>query len=404
MKKIIVAICGIILAGGAFAAPEHYQYPKQRFYSPDVWKAYNNGASYNTPIDSTLYKNLANQIGKDSHGTHDDEGAIVLIIARDIYDNGGNFCMTQIQAANQNGRRYTWLDYYDYSGKYKCKTLCRPGFYGADCSKTGTPSSCDTEILDFGDYTKKTSGEWVGQITNKTKVFVYSNSEAQSSDTTATHRILAVVKQMPHGVIVSPVEVIGDRYRPGDLNGIYSYIKSVYSNGQEFLLCAQGYEANSSKTDCVKPTWCDKKTMLDNLCDGYTTSQYREGEHKLVDGEGNCEDKTVIRCAYDGYGFDKSSSDRTCIPCNENRKFGIDSDGVCQKCTTTGDYFNGIECAHGTPIPLRQLVDGITGTAKCWLKSTLSEYKSCVRCDKGEQWDDSTNGCKPKQNQPYTIK
>lgn len=397
MRKIIIAICGIILTGGAMGAPEHYKVPKQIFYSPDVWKAYNNGKAYTNNLDSTLYTNLASQMSKVStnvHGTNEDEGAIVLIMARDISNNGGEFCMTQIQAANQNGRRYTWLDYYDYPGKYKCKTLCRPGYWGTNCEKTDTPNSCDNDELSFGDYTKQMSGEWNNQITDKVKVFIYNNAEGES-DTTTRHRILAVIKKMKHGVIVSPVEVIGERYQSGTGDGKFSYVKSVHSNGQEFLLCAKGYKANTGETDCEELPFCKEKAALDDLCPGYTSAQYDREQHDLkpgIDANGNA--CTVIRCAYDGYGF-KSANDTTCVECSAQAKSGIDDSGVCHTCTKTGEYFNGSECTSQGVIQrtMQDLIYGVQHKFNCWMEMGGDAYKECVNCSEGETYNKSTKLC-----------
>ncbi len=395
MKKIFIIICGILVMGDAAAAPSHYQEPKEVFYVPnnqDSWKAYNDG-EYNKPLDNSLYTKLGTQLNKVSatnHGTHDDEAAVVLIMARDIYTNGngGYFCMTQVQAANQNGRRYTWIDYYDYPGKYKCEELCRKGYWGTGCTKTGTPDSCHTDKLDFGDYTLKTSGERNTQITNKTNVFVEDNAQGTST-TTADHRILIVTKKMDHGVIVSPVEVTAERYQSGTGNGKYSWIKSVNSNGQEFLLCAQGYEPNASGTDCQEPSWCRQQQDFDKLCPEFSTSDYKSEQHKIVnDATRGC---NVIRCDYSNYGF-KTKNDLDCMECTGGALAYIDADGLCNECPK-GQYPNesGNGCMPENKLDQYSKVDMQSKNGRqCWLETTPERFAGCVNGCSGstECWKD----------------
>ena len=337
MKKFIIAICGVMLACGAMGAPEHYKVPKQIFYSPDVWKAYNNGKAYTNNLDSTLYTNLASQMSKVStnvHGTNEDEGAIVLIMARDISNNGGEFCMTQIQAANTDGRRYTWIDYYDYPNKYECEPLCRPGYYGSGCSWVSVPDACDTHKLYFGKYEKKTSGGWENQITKNIKVFEATNAEA-SSDKNATHRILAVTKKMDHGVIVSPVEIIGERYK--DSGKWRSYIKSVQSNGQEFLLCAKGYKANDAKDDCVCPESLSP-TDTYNYCNDVNNPSNYINDEKYMPVLDDMEQCYRFECNKDN-GYAKDPSNNDCKKCERKFNQGINSSGECEQCEEPNEMF-----------------------------------------------------------------
>lgn len=379
-KKFFVILCGACVATGAWASPEHYLEPKQT--SIDIVNAWHaaGGQYYIDPLSTySLYDNLSAQMTKVSstnHGTHDDEGAVVLIIAHNIYANGGEFCMTQVQAANQNGRRYTWIDYYEYPGKYKCETLCRPGYWGTGCAQTGTPPDCDTDKLDFGTYTKKTDGEWENRITGNVYAFSRDNAEA-TSVTTAEHWVLAVVKKMDHGVIVSPISVEAERYQSGTGDGKFSWITSVKSNKQEVLLCAQGYEPNATKTDCQEPAWCPQKKALSNLCPGYSAEGYNSENHKLV-SNGSC---YIIRCDYDTYGF-TSTLDKTCKECDGGPLAYIDANGLCAKCdkgdmpndTRTGCIGKGrIEHFNQT-----QMRTGPNTDRECWLETDGRKFAGCI--------------------------
>ena len=40
------------------------------------------------------------------HGTYNDEGALVALIAREVYENGAKFCITQIQCAHKDAHQW----------------------------------------------------------------------------------------------------------------------------------------------------------------------------------------------------------------------------------------------------------------------------------------------------------
>lgn len=396
MRKIIIAICGVMLACGAMGEPSRYGKPKK--YSStsggDVWKSGVYSTSYTTPLDSVLYPDLADQMSKissDIHGTWNDEGAIVLIVARDIYDNGGNFCMTQIQAANENGTRYTWLDYYQYPGKYECEVLCRSNFWGPGCQKTGKPGCSSVGEINFGAYEKKTSGEDEHKITDKIQTFLAYNAEAEA-DTTATHRVLVVTKKMNHGVIVSPVEIIGERYQSGTGNGKFSYIKSVHSNGQTFLLCAENYEPNGNGDDCELSSWCGGDIRI---CSDETRT-FDESKHDW--DTKNDKDGRICKFITCKSGYGLKEDNQTCIPCPTTKKQGVNPDtGVCIECTDTNKMFNGERCVdYKYTLYAKDLLDGMHNVGKCWMKSSPSEYKDCVLCSKGQHWNAAIKKCENK--------
>ena len=131
MKKIIVALCGITIVHGVFA--DHYATPKLNNRYNSDWKV--DEGAYDTGLEKT-YSHLNTQYGqedengnnasvKDGDGTYDDEKAIVIDMARSIYRNGANFCTTQIQAGNINGREYVWLDYYKPQAERDNKLVCK---------------------------------------------------------------------------------------------------------------------------------------------------------------------------------------------------------------------------------------------------------------------------------------
>ena len=405
MKKFIIAICGIILAGGAIGAKcnidsTHFKRAKTCFDDTAnleaCMKTYaswipDTSSDYNTSLGTSLYKNLNQQLGKpttDNHGTYGDEGAIVLIIARDIYEHGGNFCMTQIQAANdEDCQKYTWLDYYDYPDKYKCEVLCRDGFNGQTCSEQPSSNCLDSHNeLIFGDDTQKKDGRNTDQITERVTVLSRINSENNNSDTKATHIVLAVVEQKDHGVIVSPVKIIGERYKDSSDKQLKTYIKSIQSNNQKTLLCAQDYKPNDNNTDCELIESChgqydkceDEKRNFD--------SNKHEWKTRTMSGGKICR---YIVCK-SGYGLDNDNE--TCIPCATTRNQGI-KDGVCVQCHDD-EVFNNGNCDKYKQLSKHALLDGFYNIGKCWMKSNPSEYKNCVLCETSDQnYDDESKTC-----------
>ena len=386
MKKFIIAICGVMLAGGAIGADRYREPITYSSTDTDSWPSWE--SDYNQVLGSTIYKDLEIQMLQTlpaDHGTWIDEGAVVLIIARDIYEHGGNFCMTQIQAANANTRRYTWLDYYDYPTEYDCTRLCIPSFSGSECKSTSKPDcSRVSDSLNFGKYKKKTNGKDDNQITGTIKTLGFLNSQA-STDTIATHKVLVVTKKMDHGVFVSPVKIIGERYQSGTGHGKYSYVKSVESNGQEILLCAEGYTANSGKTDCIEDPRCQ---YTYDYCDDIDPSDYSDDEkyEQVYDTEKEC---YKFECNTDnGYAKD---SDGNCKKCETTRNRGI-KDGVCVTCPDDKVFNNG-NCDKYKQLSKHALLDGFYNIGKCWMKSDPSEYKNCALCQSDKSYNETNKQC-----------
>ena len=101
LKKFIIAICGIILAGGAIGAS---RVPDKKDFDWGQYDVFDRDVS-NTFTKEGYFNNYEGTYGGG-------EGAIVAFVARKIYKNGGYFCATQIQAANENWNDHSWIDYY----------------------------------------------------------------------------------------------------------------------------------------------------------------------------------------------------------------------------------------------------------------------------------------------------
>ena len=384
MKKFLVALCGILVVGSAMAHPDHYAEPGGKSNFGSDW---NVGGNYDTPI-TDYYKSLVYH----KPGTYDDETAVVLVLARTIYENGGEFCTTQVQAANKNGRQYTWLDYYDKEGSYQCETLCKFGYDPKNECEAITSTRCDFSDQRnlFENKDLITGTKEAGRITESMNVFSFANetgngsSDKPAGPQTAKHVVLGVVDVLEHGVMVAPIEITGERSPTG--SDIHSSISSALSNGKgkNTLLCASGYVPNSSKSDCVMTPTCEQQYKLAKMCDDFLTG-FDPESHEL-ELHGSCYE---YRCNLDYYGF-KGKTDRTCIACPDDARHGVNDDGVCVSCTKKGQYFdNGQKgCADDAQqISKSQMTQGKdynNTDAKCWLKQTAQEFSDCVLGPSGE--------------------
>ncbi|MBO7560138.1 MAG: hypothetical protein J6T27_03195 [Alphaproteobacteria bacterium] len=411
MKKIIVAICGITIVHGVFA--DHYATPKLNNRYNSDWKV--DEGAYDTGLEKT-YSHLNTQYGqedengnnasvKDGDGTYDDEKAIVIDMARSIYRNGANFCTTQIQAGNINGREYVWLDYYkpqaERDNKLVCKTICKPG-YDPDKNCDEKIVGCNLDKTDnikfFYDYDVVGSDKESGRIDGETEVFSFLNetgmgaSNQPAGNRLTRHVVLAIVKKLKHGVIVAPVQIEGKRDKKAFYGGgIQSWVRSAkYSASNVTLLCNAGYVANTTNTDCVQDANCSTDYPM---CNGFNENEYDENKHVLKTKNNSSIGKLNIKikssnntCTYfeckSGYAPEVGSSNKLdCVECPTGTKQGINKSGYCEKCGV-GELFgkNSKQCKKGDPIDKEQLKRGIQRSFDCWQELGSDAYSACVKC------------------------
>ena len=105
---------------------------------------------------------------------------------------------------------------------------------------------------------------------------------------------------------------------------------------------------------------------MNNLCTGNNRSDYIANEH-VFKQKGNC---YVIRCKT-GYAFENTSS-KSCKECSGIRQ-GPDSDGICRACERGTIYSKTTEsCDTAKGISKEEM-------QKCWQKTDLQEYKTCLK-------------------------
>lgn len=371
MKKFLIALCGILVVGNALGRTMYTPKPVAHNMA-STWQV---GGTYEDKLIDE-YPQLDSQLNNEKGTFGTDEGAIVLVMARKIYDNGGYFCATQIQAGNINGRRYVWIDYIE-DNKFLCTTVCKPGFFGTNCEKSSGVVAVNDKKLNFGIFDVVTSGRESNIITESTEVFSAAN-QTRSDIRTAKHVILGMVKLLDHGMIVAPIEITAERDTTGS-GGIHSRITSANSNGNTTLLCRSGYYANGDKTDCVSRA----QHVAETLCDGF--SGYVEGMHTKYQ-ESSSSKCSKFYCTQSGYGF-TSANDKTCIPCNGGELAYVNADGLCDTCQK-GEYprssGNGCDSQMETYSQI-QMKSGPNGNRECWLETDPEKFGGCVICSTNNQ-------------------
>lgn len=399
MKKFIIAVCGIFIScQTTFAASRE---PK----ITDAKEAWDISGGYNTNVrDSFTYSKYIpdNQSDMDTKqkGTYGGgEGAIVAFIARSIYENGGYFCATQIQAANENWNNHNWLDYYDRNNDgaiYPCKTVCKPGWGGNKCEKQVSADNitCDDEDFMMNFFKKdklgkrREKGKEIGRITENVEVFDIEHTNGVGNKD-AYDVVLGVINVKKHGIVVAPVRIHGRRQ--GEYPNYRSRIKDVQSNNSSILLCATGYVEQNG--DCVKSSYCTEMGKYDNMCPGYKKENYNEELHVLKTkevnisignglavGGGNVNNKCTFFECKEGYALEQGdTTNAKCVPCGNDNRSGIVG-GVCFECKETGQIFDATadnRCMNATPYTKAQMFEN-NNKKQCWLETDPDEFCKCV--------------------------
>ena len=362
MKKIIVVVCAVFVVYGAMGASRvpdkvDFDWGQNEVFDKDVSDVF---------TKSEYFHNREGTYG-------DGEGAIVAFVARKIYKNGGYFCATQIQAANENFNDHSWIDY--YKNNFPCMSVCKPGFTGDDCETVikNTDSVCNNNDFTTGVFRKsllellKKDGGSVGRFTEEMQALDYEHGYGTSDyNRNAWDTLLGVLEVKKHGLIVGPVKVQGRR--TGVWGGYRSYMINAYTTKNSFLLCAAGYVEKNG--DCVKGPSCDVAAQEAlPLCDGYDENDYNSDEHTM-DSRGTGANKCrYFYCSVSGYGFN-GSNDKTCVSCDDKKKSYVDVNGVCQQCET-GYIYNGTRCVVAKKITKEKM-------RECYMKRNPDDFKECV--------------------------
>ena len=266
MKKFIIAMCGIFLFGGAFAAVT--------VVNNDIKNAW----LYDP---SAQAESVINQYTIKKNNTYNFE--YVNIAAADkIYEHGARFCRMMLQ--HNYG---TWKVYKEPS---TCITICKEGYYGDGCTKTSlSKSDCNDTNLDDNFDTDTSS---TARIESDIDGFFSSESGTL---------LLQIISATEHSVTVAIRSFVGT-------DGKHKQITEIYKakNGTTFLLCAQGYR--KSGNSCVLNDTCKYSNVVDS--DDPTTSC---GNGKNYERYGPSQDGACLDCWASGKNKIYSKSQKQCV-------------------------------------------------------------------------------------------
>ena len=330
-----------------------------------------------------------------NRGTEADEGALLVLVAREVNEYGAKFCVTQLQGANEDGNKNNskpWTEIYEPAGAQRdCFWLCQSGHHGVDCKATQA-SSCDSKTslktATFSKYSLLTDTSYTN-IENDIPMFYANEYKDCSNNHKEEHdMILMITKWAPngHGAFVAPTVFRAESAI--DKNGIKK--TKVQSTAAltpvpktETLLCLNGYAPNADGSDCVEvnTTLC----QAGNLCPAFSTG-YDATKHKILSTL-TADSCYEYRCSDPNEAFRQGT--HTCTECVQTATRGmLESSGECVTCAE-GQIFDASAtggCVAATAYSMDVLKYGpgkgetTLVTEQCWTHG--SDYKECVRGEK----------------------
>ncbi len=409
MKKFFIVLCGILIIGDAFGAKRTLNTPTladdvviDAWGMKDALKKlsqalYDIQVNNKTDALNFYYEfSVGNVRGifaptwqfNTKAGTYgkNEEGSITPIIAREIYEHGGKFCMTQMQAAfgSQSGK---FIDYFD-NDRYKCQTICEPGYYGESCEKIGYECPKSGEDVDYTkDLNNREDGDLRlldGKENNRIRPQVFGYKNGGYSLPQSDVMVLGLLNIKKHSVVASPVYV----------HAYNDVIESATSaKPYQKLLCAPGYTRNDLKNDCEFAPQCGN--MNYDFCLNETGTGFDEASHVwIIDSTRNCK---YFRCR-DNYGF-RSETDKTCVECSGGALAYVNSEGLCATCKI-GEIVNDTKTGCSPNVQsFNKSEMHRKGNKECWMEIDEQKFAGCVHgCPKktsdGACWDKTSKTCK----------
>ena len=325
------------------------------------------------------------------HGMHNKDnkmrgGYVIMMVARDIRENGARFCATTVwgEYPRKNGGMLpTEIRYSDTGQGAYCIWLCKPGYRRDGCTQQVTRDSCDTTTIhrsDFDGYTYSNNSNLDTEI-QKFHWNAYDNcgtKEGKEHD-----MILAISDWLPsgHGVKARPFILYARREAH---NKAYGAIE-VLPAGSETILCKTGYEPNADESDCIERNTA--ACALEHVCSGWSDDEFDAATMTLHYNEDqNCYE---YRCL-DGNEAFVTDLQRTCSTCVLNARWGVSPVyGTCVECER-GQIFdeNAVATGYCKPVAAtytkQELQYGIGKNKdsrledQCWVKPERQAYAACV--------------------------
>lgn len=311
-----------------------------------------------------------------------DDMGILMMVAREVNENGARFCPTTIYAEKKK-KGNAWTYYSEPAqGTQTCYWLCKPGFGGESCQST-TPTGCDSTLIRRDDFNNLTMAR-EPQFEDAIPMFHWNEYQGCGANKGQEHdMILAISDWLPsgHGVYAAPFSIRARREGWKSKRGGIE----AWPTGEATLLCKNGYTANAAGNDCepIDETAC----ALTQMCSNWPSNGFDEATMSL-DYNDNMGCYTY-RCREKGYAF-PSSTDRTCQPCTENLRGGASpADGVCIQCdigyifdeTASGSGY----CVQAAGYDKTDMQYGTNQSKEtplnnqCWMIAEAEEYSDCVK-------------------------
>lgn len=315
---------------------------------------------------------------QDAENNNQDDQAIMAFIAKDIYEHGGWFCLTQLSVGSGYGGFPIYNQQPNWPGM-QCGPLCEPGWDGPGCSqKTSADSPCNT--TDFAAAIKEVQkSKYTGNdafALHRQRMGTATTQDYFSMywvNNFYQHAVyLGATDFMQHGIVAQPVLVAAVGNHPK----ITSITTGPAASGKTKVLCAQGFTKNEkceiSSKNCGSNVWCN----------GYSDSDFNSSKHvKQMSGFCN-----IIVCRDGSKALD---SDFNCIDCDAAPNgrcdvAGHEMFGKCVKCSV-GKIFDAATCncadARSVSKDIMQYGKGganSTVLEQCWTKEGTDDFQNCV--------------------------
>ena len=158
MKNILKLFSGLLIlpliSGVAFAAKINISHLKSSWGNPELGRCENTSNIGNAAIGTKRTACAgSNQNSRSDTCKLGDDYGVLMLIARDVNENGAYFCPTTVYG-EKHGRGGSWTLYGDSSQGQGCFWACKKGFSGEECQSTAVVGCDSTTVFreDFNLY------------------------------------------------------------------------------------------------------------------------------------------------------------------------------------------------------------------------------------------------------------
>lgn len=344
-----------------------------------------------------------------------------LLVAVDVTKTGARFCPVFVYGLADGWHASTWTRYGRYGDNTNCVWMCLPGWTGENCAESSQNGS-ETSMYDMEDfrldrYLGKYDGVGSSEVEPSLNGFFgqsanwcYGNNSKSESD-----MVLAVTGFLPsgNGAWVQQTAVTAYRYfgwghwLSCDCNGDSSRerkrcekhrvrigVPNTDSAGEGMgykgtLVCKIGFKPNPTGDDCVAiNAGVFSEKGCKEAAPAYDSTKHRilEYKPKTTKNVASC----LFTCQETGYALESISSGE-CVPCPQELRQGVSSEGVCLKCDNKHLYDSETgACVEAQMLKESDLLYGIgkaasKTTVPCWMADDLENYTKCIY---SEPWDE----------------